>query len=153
LVQVGHLVAEPAATVILLALPQSRVVVEQVALVLVRQVEMQAPQQVEQVVVIPVMVVATAEQAVAMFMLRVMSAVKAAAVAEPGATLAQVAQAEMDITHHQLVQVVQAQVVQVVVQAQVLDFTVMAMVQEQEPAVVELVYLDKVAMEPAVLVQ
>jgi hypothetical protein len=72
LVQVVLLVAEPAATVILLALPQSRAVAAQVALVLVRRAAMQVPQQVEQAVVIPVMAVATAEQAVAMFMLQVM---------------------------------------------------------------------------------
>jgi hypothetical protein len=54
--------------------------------------------------------------------------------------LAQVAQAEMDIIHHQLVQVVQDQVVQVVEPAQVLDFMAMVMVQERELAAVVLVY-------------
>jgi hypothetical protein len=54
--------------------------------------------------------------------------------------LAQVAQAEMDIIHHQLVQVVQDRAVQVVEQAQVLDFMAMVMVQERELAAVVLVY-------------
>ena len=62
------------------------------------------------------------------------------AAVEPGVMLAQVAQAEMDIIHHQLVQVVQDRAVQVVEQAQVLDFMAMVMVQERELAAVVLVY-------------
>ena len=126
----------PAATVILLALRQSKVAVEPAESLSPTVAVVRVPQQVEQVEVILVMAAAMAEQAVAMFMARVLLAVKVVAAAALEVMPEQVAQAVMDITHHQLAQAGLALAVVVAGQAEVLEYMAMAMAQGPARAVV-----------------
>ena len=137
-VQVALLVVEPAATVILLALPQLKVVEAVVDKATVR-VAMQGQQQVEPAGATLVMVAAQAEQAVVTPMVLVSLVVKVVQVVVPGVTQVQVALVVMVTSNHQqpLVELVPA--VPVAVPVVVPAFTEMAMVQEQELAAVELV--------------
>jgi hypothetical protein len=138
-VQVALLAVEPAATVILLALPQLKVVEAVVDKVTV-QVAMQVQQQVEPAVATLVTVAAQAEQAVVIPMVLLLLVVKVVAVVVLGVTQAQVVLVVMVISNRQqpLVDLVPAvlEVELVVAEA----FTEMATVQEQELAAVGLVY-------------